>query len=190
MRAFLALSLPAPGLELAAELQGELRRSGFGGRLTGSEGLHLTLHFLGGIDAGGVAGALGALAAGGLLCPPFSLTVGGVGAFPDVARPRIVWMGVRASIELQSLHSCLGRLLAEAGLDVESRPFRPHVTLARSRRPRGRELEPFFARSGRAQRTFEVRDAHLYESRPAAAGTRYSIVSTSRLSGLGARSCG
>ena len=97
------------------------------------EGLHLTLRFLGPTledRIGGVLAALRAAAAGGR---PFEVTIGGAGTFPNDARPRALWLGLRSGGEdLAALASALDRALAEVGWPAEPKPFRAHLTLARA----------------------------------------------------------
>jgi 2'-5' RNA ligase len=97
------------------------------------DGLHITLRFLGPtledrIDS--LAAALRRASAGG---EPFAVTIGGAGAFPPTGRPRTLWLGVREGAdELAALNGRLDEALVEAGWAHEERPFRAHLTLARS----------------------------------------------------------
>jgi RNA 2',3'-cyclic 3'-phosphodiesterase len=56
------------------------------------------------------------------------------GAFPSASRPRVLWLGVDGGEALLEVHRALAEALAGAGLPVEERAFRPHLTLARVRR--------------------------------------------------------
>ena len=63
---------------------------------------------------------------------PFTLMIGGIGGFPTLQRPRIVWAGVSGDIdELEVLVSCLESALSAAGCIQEDRPYHPHLTLSR-----------------------------------------------------------
>lgn len=100
------------------------------------EKIHLTLKFLGNIPADDVARISEALTAAARAVAPFSFTVTGLGCFPNLKQPRVVWAGVAAGdaphvIELQkSVEAELARL----GYPREDRPFSPHVTMGRVRR--------------------------------------------------------
>jgi 2'-5' RNA ligase len=59
------------------------------------------------------------------------LELGGLGAFPNLRRPRVVWMGVKADPKLELLHHDVERACEELGYEVDARAFRPHLTLAR-----------------------------------------------------------
>lgn len=98
------------------------------------EGLHVTLRFLGPTPKGqidAVAAAVDRLT--GVVAAPFVLRVGGAGAFPEPTRPRALWLGIRSGAEeLGELSSALTGQLVEAGWAIEDRPFRPHLTIART----------------------------------------------------------
>ena len=69
----------------------------------------------------------------GAQTPPFAITVSGAGAFPEPRRPRTLWLGIPAGAErLASLAEDLGRRIEAAGWPIESRPFAPHLTIART----------------------------------------------------------
>jgi 2'-5' RNA ligase len=97
------------------------------------DGLHLTLRFLGPTlepRIGAVLDAIRATAADG---HPFEITIGGAGTFPNDARPRALWLGLRSGAdELALLAASLDRWLAAAGWAAEDKPFRAHLTLARA----------------------------------------------------------
>ena len=96
--------------------------------------LHLTLRFLGPTPEERIAPTaeavrtVAAAAAG-----PIQLELRGAGAFPTPERPRAIWLGVgEGSGALAELATALGPSLSAAGWPVDDRPFRPHLTLARS----------------------------------------------------------
>jgi 2'-5' RNA ligase len=98
--------------------------------------LHVTLKFLGQIDAARVepiAEAIGAVAA---RTAPFELGVRGLGAFPAPGRPRIVWAGLEPAAPLATLAADLDATLGTLGFARESRAFAAHVTLGRMRESR------------------------------------------------------
>ena len=97
------------------------------------DGLHLTLRFLGPATDDRLPGVIAAVdrVAGGM--PPFGVEIGGAGAFPSLTRPRALWLGVtRGADELAAAVERLDDGLAEAGWPRADRPYRPHLTLARS----------------------------------------------------------
>ena len=98
------------------------------------DGLHLTLRFLGPapeqlVGATTAAVRMAAEAAAG----PIDLELVGAGAFPRPDRPRTLWIGIAGDLEaLTTLAYGAEAALVEAGWPAEPRPFRPHLTLARS----------------------------------------------------------
>jgi 2'-5' RNA ligase len=99
--------------------------------------LHVTLKFLGGVEASRVEGVAAALheAATGLAA--FDLAIEGLGAFPSRTRPRVLWagLGVGAAVAA-TLAERVDTALAGLGFPAETRPFAGHVTLGRVREPR------------------------------------------------------
>lgn len=101
---------------------------------------HLTIRFLGEVPeswlariAAGVREAVAPLA-------PFDLTLDGVGAFPDAAHPRVVWVGATfGRDETVALARAVSEALARAGIPDEPEEFVPHATLFRVRSPRDRD---------------------------------------------------
>lgn len=138
--------------------------------------LHLTLEFLGEAEEARVQPLMRALDAVAAPQRPFEMRLHDIGAFPNFRRARVVWCGVESEPRLELLHHDLELAAQECGFELEGRAFRPHVTLARVRRPigeeRGRALH-------RVARTVEFRGlqhvAHitLYESLLEPAGARY-----------------
>lgn len=94
------------------------------------EKLHLTLVFLGHVpeEKEAAISEAGRLVAGE--CGPLSLSTTELGGFPDLRRPKVVWLGVGESPELRDLQA---RLIAElsALVTVEDREYHPHLTLGR-----------------------------------------------------------
>lgn len=133
LRLFVALVLPQELLDELRGIQRDLER--FAGdqlRFVRPEGIHLTLKFLGDVEQDRVPGVERALAEA---VRPFELRVrpvklGGFGG----RRLRVVWVGVDGSLEeMTHLAERIDEALAEVGFEQETRPFTPHLTLARLR---------------------------------------------------------
>lgn len=148
--------------------------------------LHLTLKFLGEqseTDAKRIAAAVS-----GVVSPhrPFSVEMGGAGAFPNFRQPRVVWMGVSDDPKLELLHHAVESACAGLGHELEGRAFRAHVTLGRVRRAiDGAEARALgvAARAVRYRGTLEVSSVDLMRSRLGAGGSRYTLVSALPLEG-------
>jgi RNA 2',3'-cyclic 3'-phosphodiesterase len=133
-----------------------------GGRPVATANVHLTLEFLGTVDAS--MRACAERAADALSMPAFELEFQRLGYWP---RPRVLWSAPQATPEpLESLVATLREALAECGHRPEARPFRAHVTLAR--KVRG----PVVAADHAALR-WPVAAFHLMASESGAAGVHY-----------------
>ncbi|MFZ1985490.1 MAG: RNA 2',3'-cyclic phosphodiesterase [Desulfatitalea sp.] len=136
MRAFIAFELPPEITRLAADLQAHLKRQGLKLRWVRPGNIHLTLRFLGEIPSAqtaAVAQAMRTAAQGGA---PAQLSVQGMGVFPGLRKPRVVWIGLGGQTD--GLGQTAVRLEAELallGLPREERPFKAHLTLARIQTP-------------------------------------------------------
>ena len=128
VRTFVAVDLPEEIREMARAAQEILKQSEGRLAVVDPANLHLTVKFLGEIDPARVGPVVEALRA--VRADPFSLTVG-----PAVCnlprRPRVIWCDVTDGGESAALARQVDDLLAPLGFPRETRPFRPHVTLAR-----------------------------------------------------------
>jgi RNA 2',3'-cyclic 3'-phosphodiesterase len=151
-----------------------------------AERLHLTMKFLGDADEGQVialAAALDSVAAGHRAS---EMTLAEVGAFPNFRRPRVVWLGVESEPRLELLHHDLELACADLGYEVEGRPFRPHVTLARVREPLPVDRARAFARAARRiafSAAESVERITLFDSTTGGSGARYRQVHVATLGG-------
>ena len=131
-RAFIAIDLPESVRSFLSEAQEALKLYGFRVKWVRPQNIHLTLKFLGNTaiaDTGKIAAAM-ALAARN--CPVVSLAAKGVGVFPDVRRPRVIWAGLDGQLEvLANLQQTLDAHLADLGFPGETRAFKSHLTLGR-----------------------------------------------------------
>jgi 2'-5' RNA ligase len=118
------------------ELQHELAGASADVRWVRVEGLHLTLKFLGRVKADDIGAIRDALSAAVGTRPALRLHTRGLGAFPSLKRPRVLWAGIHAD-GVRELAGCIDAALLPLGFAVEKRPFNAHVTLARVRSLRG-----------------------------------------------------
>jgi 2'-5' RNA ligase len=105
-------------------------------RWTRVEGLHLTFKFLGDIERSQVEPILAALHGVAQQRPPLRVVAQGIGAFPNVRRPRVLWVGLRDE-KLHELSEAIETVLLPLDFPPEERAFTPHVTLGRVRSPKG-----------------------------------------------------
>ncbi len=115
-------------LQLSEEAKSRLRPALAG--IARGEQLHFTLAFLGEQPESSLQ--LVYQAAEAVRAKAFELAIAGWGAFPDLKRPRVLWLGVSQGAEqLCAVAEDLRRALRERGFSLEDRPFRPHLTIAR-----------------------------------------------------------
>jgi 2'-5' RNA ligase len=132
MRTFIAVNLPETVRDSLRELQAGLRKRSDGVKWVRVEGMHLTLTFLGEIDPDTVSGIDRVLTEATGSLRPFRVALSGLGAFPNLSRPRVIWVGVDGELEpLQELKSGIDKGLAKLGFPKEDRSFKPHITLGR-----------------------------------------------------------
>lgn len=185
MRLFVAVDLDDRArAEVSAE-QSRIRRTLVDGtppRWIHPDQIHLTLAFLGEVEpsmAEAVREDLGAPIA----IEAFDLVFAGFGVFPPRGAPRALWIGARAgTAELQSLHREIVSRLARRGLAPESRPFSPHLTIARwkASRPADRRRVLQHA-SERTVARLRVDHATLYHSRLSSRGSAYTELARATL---------
>ncbi len=134
MRLFVAINLPPGERDRLQRAAGLLRTARLPVRWVQSDALHLTLKFLGEVPearAGDIERALDRVAGA---FAPLDLELRGVGGFPNLSNPRVVWVGVQAPPELARLAADVEDALAELGFPREGRPFTAHLTLGRAER--------------------------------------------------------
>lgn len=133
MRLFVAVNLPAGIKDEIGAATSPLRDAGDPFRWVDAEALHLTLSFLGEVAETRVEMLLDALRAVALRHEPFVLGIGRIGAFPNLRRPRVLWMGTAAAGGLVRLQADTAAALEPLGFPPEKRAYSPHLTLARAR---------------------------------------------------------
>jgi 2'-5' RNA ligase len=138
LRSFVALDIGADVRRDLAAAQEQLKAAKASVRWVPAENLHLTLKFLGNIAEERVPSIMDALAAAAQGIGPFDMRVCGLGAFPSLRRPRVVWAGVREGAE-QATHlaQAVERELGSLGFEPEKRQFSAHITLGRVRSAAG-----------------------------------------------------
>lgn len=141
-RTFIAIESTDTIRRRAAGLIDRLRPYAPSARWVEEENVHLTLFFLGELGDAELADVCSRAEWAARANAPFAIRVKGVGAFPDVSRPRAVWMGVTEGAEpLKRLQADLEEAVADMAPRGENRGFVPHWTLARLGR-RGGGVSP------------------------------------------------
>ena len=136
VRSFIAIPVPDEGIralkQVVADFDPEIGRYV---RWVRPEGIHLTIKFMGNIPAGIVERVLGVLPLLTANLSPFSIQISGLGGFPNLRKPRVLWAGLDGDLgALRALQLEVDGAMADIGLPKEQRLFSPHLTLARVRR--------------------------------------------------------
>jgi len=185
VRSFIAIELP-DGLKLElSQLEARLKLGEQPWvKWVDPYGIHLTLKFLGNVIAnrlGDITGAMGAAAQG---IPPFRLEVKELGVFPNLRRAQVAWVGISGEVDkLGQLQQRLESNLAPLGFAPESRPFTPHLTLARLRNQASPDERQRFGQlitstKFESAHTIEVDAINLMRSQLTREGAIYSRISS------------
>lgn len=188
-RTFIAVEIHPDVRRAAADLAGQLSASRAGVKWVDADHMHLTLKFLGDVDVRDVAEVCRAVQAAAAGEAPFDFTVAGAGAFPTLDRPRTVWLGVTEGADrLIALQEQIDRALAKIGYPVETRAFRPHLTIGRVKHP-SRELAELTAllreRADREAGPTHVDHVTVFSSDLAPEGPTYHVLAEAPLGGPG-----
>jgi RNA 2',3'-cyclic 3'-phosphodiesterase len=184
VRLFVALNLP-PALKQALwEATAPLRDGATRVTWVRPEGIHLTLKFLGEVPEERALELTAPLARAARGARALTLALEGFGVFPDLHRPRIVWVGIAPDPALEILQHRVEQEFAPLGFPTEGRPFRPHATLGRAARNAGPRdfvgLEAALAGLTFADAAL-VTTVDLMQSTPQSGGAVYKVRHSERL---------
>jgi len=135
VRSFIAIELPDELKVGLTQLQNRLKSGNQSSvKWVDPYSIHLTLKFLGSIAVDRISEIIGVMEEAAQGIPPFHLEVKDLGVFPNLRRVQVAWVGIRGEVDkLSQLQQNLESNLARLGFAPESRPFTPHLTLARLR---------------------------------------------------------
>ena len=190
IRAFIAIEMQDAVRASLSSLQGRLRPHEHPYvKWVDPKSIHLTLKFLGNIEQQQVSQIEEAISQASQGVSPFQLQLGGLGAFPSLGRPRVIWVAMTGEIErLVTLQQGIDQALVPLGFAIESRPFTPHLTLGRLREraspeERKRIGELVKATQSEAAAAMEVTEIILMRSRLTPQGAIYSPLAKIELTG-------
>jgi 2'-5' RNA ligase len=185
VRLFIAINLPGDVRDRIHDAAAPLREAAPDIAWTPPERLHLTLKFLGERPESDVAPLEAMLRSIGDRHAPMPLVIEGGGAFPSLARPRVIWAGIAAEPRLELLHHDVESACASLGYEVEGRAFRPHLTLGRARggveSPSARVAISRAARRIALREEVGVESVDLMRSEPGPRGPRYTRIAAGAL---------
>ena len=135
IRSFIAIELPEGLKSKLSQIQTQLKATGHAPvKWVDPYSIHLTLKFLGNINANKVSEITGIIESASQGVSPFQLEVKDLGAFPNLRRPQVIWVGTTGELSMLSqLQQRIESGLEPLGFARESRKFTPHLTLARLR---------------------------------------------------------
>jgi 2'-5' RNA ligase len=136
IRTFIAIELPEDVRQQLDQIEHEIQaRAGDMARKAvrwvPASNMHLTLKFLGEVSTGNVQSLARMVQGEAARHAPFTFTVGDLGAFPNIRRPRVIWVGAHAPADLLTLQKTIEAETRRLGYPAEERPFSPHLTLGR-----------------------------------------------------------
>jgi 2'-5' RNA ligase len=184
MRLFLAVELEPELRRVLHEATLPLRALVPGAAWVAEDRLHLTLKFLGEQPDTLVPQLTAAMNEIAERHWPVPMLLRGVGAFPNLRRPRVVWVGIEPAPKLELLQHDVEERCAAIGLEVEGKPFRPHLTIGRLRGTEKRESLRELARTAREIRfrsDTDVLAIALMHSKLTPSGPRYERLAEARL---------
>jgi 2'-5' RNA ligase len=184
VRLFIAINLPADVRSEVVAATASLRTAAPEVAWISDQRLHLTLKFLGDVDEARLDELSAALAAVAGQHRELVMTVGGVGAFPNFRRARVVWIGIGQEARLELLHHDIELACESLGFDVEGRAFRPHLTLGRVKHMLPEQRLRMLSRVGKQidfRTDFVVRSVDLMSSELSQSGPTYRTVVSAAL---------
>ena len=188
IRVFLAVELPSEIREKLFSLQQQLKKALTSMNWVRPESIHLTLKFLGYVEPSRISQIVSALEPIGKKQNGFSMDVQGLGVFPQVKHPRILWIGVTGKTQaLQELVLEIEAALEPLGFPAEEKSYHAHLTLARIKRENAMVgsalLESGVLGSDQQLGTLPIDRFVLFQSDLDSSGATYTSLGTVRLSG-------
>jgi len=183
MRAFIAITVPDPIKQEALQIKEQLNRYQPDIKWVEYENYHITLKFLGEVNAQ-VEALKDKLAQVAQVCPPFRLVNSEIGFFPNRNRPRVIWMGIGGEMgKARFLGEKVDTYLSELGFEPErKRSF--HLTLGRIRSDKGIDnvlAETAMINKCLNKHSFSVNGFSLMESRLSSTGPEYLVLEKYKL---------
>ena len=160
MRLFIAIPLPKGIKQQLLDLQQPID----GMRWQPQEQMHLTLKFVGEVDKTTASELQEELDK--IDHTEFSITIAGIGYFPEGKQPKVVWAGIKKNVVLEKLHQKVEDHCETIGIAPENRPYKPHVTIARIKSTSKRAVTSFINKHKKFTLSeIPVNEFVLYESK-------------------------
>ena len=189
LRAFIAINLSPEIYQGLKQVAGQLEERLLGApiRWVPVDNIHLTVRFLGNVSISNLDLLTKILEVEASQHPTFEISAGELGAYPSIRRPRVIWIGIEAPAELNTLQRGIEKEVARLGYAREKRAFSPHLTLGRvSRNADSNDIRKISEVLCNCKVGFlgavRVRDIHLYRSDLQPGGAIYTRLFTAPLS--------
>ena len=180
LRAFIAVEIPAEIQQNVYKQTAAFRR-GIESlvRWVPAHNMHLTLKFLGDVSPNNVEFLVQMLRNEAALVPAFDIHLAGLGAFPNLRRPRVIYVGIQAPAALDALQRGIEAAARRLGYESEERPFSAHLTLGRLRQNATAVEQQQIRRALQSTQvdvfgTARVDSLHLYKSELNPGGSIYT----------------
>ncbi|MBI4826724.1 MAG: RNA 2',3'-cyclic phosphodiesterase [Nitrospirae bacterium] len=183
LRCFIAIELPEEIKKSLAETQTALKKYGAEIRWVRPENIHLTLKFLGDTEEEQLEKISANISEACRGFKAFSLKMTGLGVFPGMRSPKVLWAGLNGSNNIIDLQKGIDISMAHFGFKPEKREFSPHLTIGRFRSLANKDalLEAVTSGKVKNQGSFEVKTVALIKSSLTASGSVYTKISEALL---------
>ncbi|HEV8169232.1 MAG TPA: RNA 2',3'-cyclic phosphodiesterase [Pyrinomonadaceae bacterium] len=143
------------------------------------ENIHLTLKFFGNVALDRIPKISAAATRTTEQSARFQIEIGNTGVFPRASRPQVLWIGVNdPSAQLSALQKTFEAECGTAGFEKEDRAYRPHLTIARLRKPEGaRRLADTHLQMTFEPITVPLHELIVFRSELSSKGSRYTVIS-------------
>ena len=186
IRSFIAIDVPDTVRAFAEERQQILKEAGIHLKWVRPANIHLTLQFLGDVDTEKLPNIETALAAAAKSSCPFSLKAKGLGVFPNLKRPRVVWIGLDGQTDLlHDLYRQISASMVPEGFPEDKKDFKGHLTIGRVKGRINRQIESVIsARFNDETPPFKVSSVYLFKSQLTPRGAIYTKLAQAPLNVL------
>ncbi len=187
IRVFIAVNPGNTVRDELCRLQKQLARK-LGGtpfkiRWVAPEAMHLTLFFLGDQPVERTEAISQTLEKTAQIFPNLGMTLSTAGCFGKHSAPRVLWVGLNAPLEFFDLQAKLAPRLADLGIELDDRPFHPHLTLGRVKAGQGMELFQTLEKEEVNPIPFKVSSIELIQSERTPQGARYTVLGSAPVAG-------
>jgi len=188
MRAFIAIELPQEIKEALNRLQQKLKTAEADIKWVEPKNIHLTLKFLGEIDEQTRSRINSSLEGICRIRKPFMIAISSLGAFPNTASPRIIWLGIKqGNNEVKEICQTMEKHLTVPAIPKEEKEFCAHITIGRTHSGKNRqELAKLLIDLSKnlSQSQFQVSKITFFKSALTPRGPIYEVIQEFPLSNL------